>query len=310
MERKFGVKLYDSDLCNGENLDLMQSLGFNTIFLGRDALSLSFTQEITKRRMFWNIVEPIFLLDTEDTSNSAILADGKPAQDDWVNFACPTDKKHLEDVKKQIINDIAIYNPPGLSLDFLRFFQFWEMTDPNIDHNSLPQTCFCDRCKEQQKGFKSIGEWRMNLVSDTARMFVKTIRDAGSKAEIGIHYVPWTQDMFGGAIKDVIGQDITVLSKIGDYITPMIYHHMMHMKPSYVGEFLSDIYSHGCERVLPSIQVKQAYREDELPAKEFRKALEQAVQQPSEGVVMYKWEDLVTDQKRMEIVKQVLGEID
>lgn len=310
MERKIGAKLYDPSLCDDMNLDLMQELGFNTIFLGRDALVPSFTASLTKRGMFWNIVEPVFLLDEDDPNQLATLEDGRPAEDSWVRFSCPTDKEHLNQVRERIRRDIRDYNPPGLSLDFLRFFQFWEMTDPKATAESLPKSCFCDRCKDQQKHFNSVEDWRMYVITETARTLCSDIRDAVFGCTIGIHCVPWKQDMFDGAISKVIGQNFKVLSDIGDYLTPMIYHHMMHLQPSYVKEFLDDMYAQGCRHVLPSVQVREAYREEEMPSSEFREALELSLEKPSEGVVLYNWEELVSDRHRRDIVKEVLGELE
>ncbi len=309
MERRIGVKLYDPSLCDDENLDLIQGLGFNTVFLGRDALVPSFTAGMNKRGMFWNIVEPVFLMDDDDPSTLATLEDGRPAEDSWVRFACPSDADHLAKVRERIKGDIRDFDPPGLSLDFLRFFQFWEMTDPGSTLESLPRSCFCDRCRDRQKAYGSVGEWRVSVITETARALCEDIRQAGPGCRIGIHCVPWKRDMFDGAISKVIGQNFRVLSEIGDYLTPMIYHHMMHLSPSYVKDLLDDMYAQGCGNVLPSIQVRQAYREDEMGASEFRKALELSLEEPSQGVVLYKWEELVSDRHRMDIVREVLREI-
>ena len=61
MNRLYGVKLYDSRFCKSETVDLLQEAGFNTVYLGRDALVPAFTEELSARGLFWNIVEPVFL---------------------------------------------------------------------------------------------------------------------------------------------------------------------------------------------------------------------------------------------------------
>lgn len=306
MDRYYGVKLYDRAYCNGRNLDLMEECGFNTVFLGRGALDKAFTEELTRRGFFWNIVEPVFLLQPDEPYALATLGDGKPAHDDWVRFACPTDGEHLDSVRRRITDDIRTYDPPGVSLDFIRFFQFWETTGPHAMARELPQSCFCPRCTEQQKAFPTLGEWRRKLIGKTAADLCATARGEKRTVRIGIHCVPWTRNLFDGAIMDVIGQNFRVLSETGDYLTPMIYHHMMRMEPSYVGELLRDMESQGCAHVLPSIQVRQAYRTDEMGADEFGKALELSLEGRSEGVVLYKWEDLAGDECRIDIVKNTL----
>jgi len=305
MDRYYGVKLYDPLFCNSENLDRMQDCGFNTVFLGRGALSKPFTQELTRRGFFWNIVEPVFLLQPEEKV-SAVLEDGKPAEDSWVRFACPTDAARVAEVSKRITADIREFDPPGVSLDFIRFFQFWETTDPHTAPGSLPQSCFCPRCREQQKKYPTVSGWRQDVVTETARRLCAGVRAQKRSVRIGIHCVPWTQDMFDGAIRGVIGQNLSVLSEIGDYLTPMIYHHMMRLETSYVRTLMKDLESQGCDRVLPSVQVKEAYREEKMGPEEFREALGLSLQGRSQGVVLYKWEDLARDSVRLEIARNTL----
>ena len=307
MKRLYGVKLYDKSFCNSRNLDIMQSCGFNTVFLGRGALSREFTDMLSDRGFFWNIVEPVFLLQPEDETALATLQDGEKAESDWVRFACPTDAEHFESVRKRVIDDIDTYSPPGISLDFIRFFQFWETTEPDMDPGALPRSCFCPRCQRQMKVFKSTGDWRQNVIEQTDRSLCAEARVRKDDIRIGIHCVPWTSKMFDGAITDIIGQDFGVLSEVGDYLTPMVYHHMMKLSPSYVREFITEMAQQGCPEILPSIQVKEAYRKDEMSASEFEQALILALGGPSKGVVLYKWEDLVADNVRLDIVRKNLG---
>ena len=306
MERMYGVKLYDPQYCTKGNLDLMEQCGFNTVFLGRGALSKGFTEELTRRSFFWNIVEPVFLLDEDDPSPLATLKDGSPAESSWVRFACPTDENHLRHVRERIRDDISQYDPPGVSLDFIRFFQFWEITDPASDASALPASCFCERCTRQRRAFRSITHWRQGVIDQTAALLCSDIRTQKYGTKIGIHCVPWTRDMFDGAIEEIIGQNFNVLSDIGDYITPMIYHHMMRLDSSYVRTFMDDVTGRGCKNVLPSVQVRQAYREDEMGPDEFAAALHLALEAPSMGVVLYKWEDLASDERRLDIVRKEL----
>ena len=51
----------------------------------------------------------------------------------------------------------------------------------------------------------------------------------------------------------------------------------------------------------------EALSEDEIVELLERACLDLALQAPSEGVLIYKWEDLVDDPERMEIVKSMIG---
>ena len=54
-------------------------------------------------------------------------------------------------------------------------------------------------------------------------------------------------------------------------------------------------------------QVKEAYREEKMGPQEFGRALELALQGNSDGVVLYKWEDLAADSVKLEILKSTLS---
>lgn len=300
MDRLYGVKLYDSQFCRSETVDLLLEAGFNTVYLGRDALVPAFTEELSSRGLFWNIVEPVFL--AQEGEELATLEDGSPASDSWVRFVCPTDSEHLNRVRQRIASDIRTFDPPGISLDFLRFFQFWEMTSPTADPTSLPKSCFCPRCRAQ----RTLMDWRQNIVEQTALTLCSEIRQIKPETRIGIHCVPWTRDLYDGAIRNVIGQNFGNLAEIGDYLTPMVYHHMMHREPLYIKEFLADMAGQGVTEILPSVQVRKAYREEEMSAQEFGEALGYALESPSKGVLLYKWEDLVNDSERLDIVRSML----
>lgn len=307
MERMLGVKVYDSSFCTDRYLDSLQQVGFNTVFLGRGALNQTVADNLNRRGLFWNIVEPVFLVTEDEQCALATQINGSPAEDDWVRFACPTDSEHLDHVRKRIESDILQFNPPGVSLDFLRFFQFWEMTDPLADPRNLARTCYCERCKKQAKSFISESLWRRGLVTGTAIELSSLARSFKDNLRIGIHAVPWTRSLFDGAREEVIGQSFSSLSEVADYLTPMAYHHMMHMQPSYIKELISDMADEGCKHIVPSIQSKEAYRTDAMSASEFKEALKLALQNPSEGVLIYKWEDLCQDKERLEIVKEAIS---
>ena len=303
MNKLYGIKVYDPNFCSESYLDLMQDTGINTVFLGRSVLDEKLCENLTQRGLFWNIVEPVFLVTEDQNSPLATKSDGGPASDDWVRFACPTDKLHLSNVQSRIKDDIRKYNPPGVSLDFIRFFLFWEMTSPSADPRKLPRTCYCSRCKKEASGFPSEDLWRRSVITETAKNLSSLAKSEKPSVKIGIHAVPWTRSLFDGSRESVIGQDFSALSKYCDYLTPMAYHHMMHMDVSYIKDLLSDMADEGCRHIVPSIQSKEAYRTDVMDADEYKKALEFALGSGGEGVLIYKWEDLCADKKRLGITK-------
>lgn len=306
MQNLYGVKLYSPAFCDSRNLDAMEECGINAVFLGRDALTPSFCAELNKRGLFWNIVEPVFLLDEHETRPAATLGDGTAAVDDWVRFACPSDGTHMDGVRRRLVEDIRTYNPPGVSLDFLRFFQFWETTAPDADRAALPQSCFCDECRKRMQACADAAEWRRTVVTSTAGELSGIARETEKGIRVGIHCVPWKRDMYDDAIRDIIGQDFTALALVADYLTPMIYHFMMRRESAYVREFILDMAAQGCTEILPSVQARQVYRQDKMDAREFAAVIDAALPDPSRGVLIYRWEDLADDRQRLEILRSAL----
>ena len=301
MNKVLGVKVYDPGFCTESYLDLMQDTGINTVFLGRGALRETLCEELSQRGLFWNIVEPVFLITDDKTKILATTQDGNVASDDWVRFACPTDKEHLSRVQTRIKDDIRKFNPPGVSFDFIRFFQFWEMTMPSADPKKLPRTCYCSRCQKEAAKFAGEKEWRKSLITETAKNLASLAKEEKPEVRIGIHAVPWTRSLFDGSRESVIGQDFSALAPLCDYLTPMAYHHMMHMDTSYIKSLLSDMTDEGCRHIVMSIQSKEAYRTDAMDSEEYEKALKIALE--SDGVLIYKWEDLCADKKRLGMTK-------
>jgi hypothetical protein len=58
--------------------------------------------------------------------------------------------------------------------------------------------------------------------------------------------------------------------------------------------------------VLPSIQVAPAYREEALSAEEFEASLRAALEPPSAGVVLWKWDDIAADPAKAAVIRSVL----
>ena len=64
------------------------------------------------------------------------------------------------------------------------------------------------------------------------------------------------------------------------------------MAPAWINSVVKDIYDQTHSRILPSIQVKEAYLESTLSTEIFRKALEESLKPPSQGVIFWSWEKL------------------
>jgi hypothetical protein len=58
--------------------------------------------------------------------------------------------------------------------------------------------------------------------------------------------------------------------------------------------------------VLPSIQVASAYRQEALSPEEFEADLRAALEPPSAGVVLWKWDDIAADPAKADVIRKVL----
>jgi len=116
--------------------------------------------------------------------------------------------------------------------------------------------------------------------------------------------VPWRNNDFGGAIRNVIGQDFKQISKFVNYISPMCYSHMQGRPPDWINSIVRDIHQQSGSQVVPSIQVKEHYKSEPFTTLEFEKCLAQALRSPSQGVVFWSWEALEKDPHRKDIIKQ------
>jgi len=125
---------------------------------------------------------------------------------------------------------------------------------------------------------------------------------------INVHAVPWRQNDFNGAIKIVTGQDFAAISEHADFLSPMCYHHMVKRTPAWIDSVVKDI--HDCSqkncKLIPSIQVKEAYLTENLTSVVFEEALKAALNAPSRGVVFWNWQALANAPEKKQIVKTIV----
>jgi hypothetical protein len=88
----------------------------------------------------------------------------------------------------------------------------------------------------------------------------------------------------------------------------MTYAHMVKRSPSWVNSVVKDMDKVAGCRILPSIQVKEAYLSDILSVSEFRETLKEALKPPSSGVIFWSWEALEKDFPKKDLIRDVLQE--
>ncbi|NQU87916.1 MAG: hypothetical protein HQ541_19375 [Mariniphaga sp.] len=332
-----GVKIYNY----GEDLNGLfeewDQIGINTVFTSEELFTRKgFRSNAEKFKIKTFIITPVFFDSeflAENSEYYAVTDKGERAIDDWVEFVCPSRedyrKQKIESIKR-IVKDL---DPDGISIDFIRHFVFWEMVYPERTLSSLDNTCFDSIClnrfqletnfelpvtlnSEQEKAIwirenklDSWIDWKCGLITGMIEEIVSEVKKIKPDILINTHIVPWRENDFEGAIKNIAGQDIRRIEPIVDYLSPMTYVHMVKQDPEWVNSVVSDFYKQTNGNILPSIQVKEAYLNDTLTISEFEKTLRSALKPPSKGVVFWSWEQFDIDVEKKELVKMILNSL-
>ena len=314
----YGVKLYSVPKNLNTTIKLWHELGFNTLFIGQDCKTDSdFLEQLQHEGFFVNLIEPVFLADEKtDPKLLALTKDGSPAIDGWVRFVCPTNKEYLENFYKRFEKDSTL-NVNSLSLDFIRFFQFWEVitpSDSNTTPDTLKESCFCPRCQEEQKVFiesgkgKDIGDWRCSIINDITKSCREIMVKSGVTAQrnpklLGLHTVPWKKSTFNGALSKILGQNLATLSEYVNFFTPMTYHHMMKIDVNYIKTLVNDMETQVNKAqlaqkfsrnipIIPSVQLKNYYRDEKITLEENKETIETALKAGHGNLIYFQWTDI------------------
>lgn len=328
-----GVKVYEAAPPHDGLFREWRDLGINTAFVSEALLAdPDFRSRARAAGLTLFLIYPVFQ-DPEaiegEPGLAAVTASGVPARDEWVEFVCPTKGDDFLDRRAAHLRDlVARYDPEYVSLDFIRYFVFWERVAPDRAPESLPQTCFCPDCLasfERAAGVRIPAElattsgkadwilsthpadwadWKCDRIAGVVSRLARAAREARPSVKINIHAVPWRRDDFGGAVRSVAGQDLARLAPLVDLVSPMTYHHMVRRTPAWVHDVVADAADLAAGvPILPSIQVDRAYVEEDLPPAEFRAALEQALRPPSRGVVLWSWAALAGSPEKKDILR-------
>jgi hypothetical protein len=336
--QRIGVKIYAHDGDLDALFGAWGELGIDTAFASEAlAGNARFRARAAERGVDLFLIAPVFYDPkalAEDPTLVAITAEGAPARQEWVEFICPSHPDYRARRVGEIAEAVRRIRPNGLSLDFLRHFVFWEKVPIGAAHDSFPNTCFCDRCVgsfARRTGLVvpsgTLGnlrrtatwilaeheaawtEWKLDLVDSMAAELVAAARAAKPDLEIVLHAVPWRRHDYGGAILRIAGQDHERLAKRVDYLSPMAYAHMLRRPPRWIRSVVRTLAATTRARILPSIQVQEAYRPGEpLSAEEFRQDLREALKPPSAGVVLWSWDGLEKEPEKRSALRAVLAE--
>lgn len=329
-----GAKIYDYTGSFPALFRAWHETGINTAFVSPALQSNPEFRALAKKNgIATYIIFPVFF-DAEELARRpelyAVTDSGGRAEEEWVKFVCPTRPDYRNAKLEHLRKLVRETDPDGISLDFIRFFVFWEMVYPGRMLESLANTCFDASCLEDFKkttgvtvpatlaGTPAIArwilsnrlqewtEWKCGVIAGMVKTLVEEARKIKPGIKVNIHAVPWRSDDFGGAVKIVAGQDLARLAPFADFISPMCYHHMVKQTPAWVHAVVEDMERTTKAAILPSIQVKEAYLPGPESTEEFMAAMVESLKPPSRGVVFWNWAALAESPEKTEAVKAVL----
>ncbi len=333
-DKIIGVKIYEY---SGDITTLFSEwtqLGINTVFVSPSLDSVpSFREQAAKHQIKRFLIIPTFF-DPKALKNNpelyAITEKGTPAKEEWVEFVCPNNTEYRQKKIAYIENLIKELGPDGISIDFIRYFAFWEKIYPDRSSASLTNTCFDKTCldkfrndtgikiPESVHGTEQIAAWIIKNHGDewtnwkchTITSMVKEIADVARAVKpsikINLHAVPWRSNDYDGAIKNIIGQNLIDLAKYVDFISPMCYHHMVKRETTWIHDVTTDIFEQTNNQILPSIQVSKAYLQNDITVEEFKEAIKQSLKIPSAGVVFWNWDAIDESPGKKTIIKKLI----
>ncbi len=333
-ERIIGIKIYEHKGDMRQLFDSFAELGINTVFAS-EALcgDAGFRRQARERKMRVFVIEPIFF-DPDalkaDPDLFAITSKGERAKEDWVEFVCPTREEFRQRKITAVRDAIARLQPDGVSLDFIRYFVYWEMVHPDRKPETLPDTCYCPHCLAKFSADTGIKlpldvktaaqsaqwisrnqqgrwiQWKADVITSMVQNLVAAARQAKPGIRVNLHAVPWRSDDFGGAIQRVAAQDFKAVSQLTHFISPMCYTLMQHRDASWIRSVVQDIGGAASCPVLPSIQVRPEYPgDDPMSTDDFEEAVKSALASPSIGVVFWSWQHLAQEREKMAVLKKL-----
>ena len=326
-----GVKIYDPVPDTQALLREWAKLGVDTVFLSTTlAESGTFVPVARRAGLRTLVITPVFYNPGYLAAHPeayAIDGRGERARQDWVEFVCPSREDYRQQRTREALALLEKHHPDGLSLDFIRHFVFWEMMKPESRIDPLDTTCSCARCLARFEAETEVRlppeakaspaaaaawlfaghsdpwiRWRAGLITSWVREVVEGARRIAPGAWVGVHLVPWGEGDYDNGPLRVAGQDVEALGALVDYVSPMCYAHILYREPDWVGRVVRGLAPRVRVPIIPSIEVRESYRSDELTDAFFANALRAALEPPSRGVVFWSWPALAVESSKQEIL--------
>ncbi|HEY6102805.1 MAG TPA: hypothetical protein VI007_06220 [bacterium] len=263
----------------------------------------------------------------------AVDASGRVAQPvDWYIATCPTHEDYFADKLQQLETAVRELRSDGVFLGFTRFPGFWEQWLPQTSRGDWSEYCFCPRCVRlfgastgvrvpegpgelpgswiRAHAYAGYVEWKTDVITARLREIKNALRRIHPPVRIMLNTLPLGPADFGGAGREVFGQDWAKLREVVDLFEVMAYHQILGREVSWINRITREVKTAVDRPVLVTVQAKPFYlegmhagrgRSPVIPVEEFARALDAARDGGADGIVVFTWSDLL---------RQVLAEQD
>lgn len=283
------------------------------------------------------ITAPVFCDPDAVRKNPELLGVGhlgnpsKTPNVEWNSFVCPVRPAYRKQRMANIVDHVRELHPDGLSLDFIRYFVYWEGVKPDQSGDSIEKFCFCDSClrlmnselgfrfpanavTREQKAAWVLGThreewtaWKCEKITSMVRDTVAAARTVVPGLRISLHGVPWMERDYDGGRRVIAGQDLQKLAPFVDSFGPMAYFQMLHRPPEWVHDVAADYFRATGKAPLPSVQASGSNRNETIAADLFRRHVQAGLESPSAGINVFNWERLSRDPEKLDVLHQALA---
>lgn len=318
-------------------VEQLRAAGVQAVFCRTDALFTDaavgrnireFRKLLADARIQFFITAPVFCDPEAIKKDPGLMGFGslgnpsKAEGADWLVFVCPARQDYRKAKIAAITRQLRELQPDGLSLDFIRYYIYWEKVGPDRTGDSLEKFCFCDHClrlmttelglrfpaelkTRQAKAAWVLAnhrdkwtEWKCETVTSMVRDTVAAAHQAIPGLRISLHGVPWLENEYDNGRRVVAGQDLKRLAPYVDVFGPMCYFQMLQRSPEWVHAVAADYQRLTGRAVLPSVQAVE-----DLDA--FGRHLRAGLEPPSAGVNIFDWGRLRRNPEMVRILRQI-----
>jgi hypothetical protein len=333
-----GAKVYRPVRASGELVQFAKLLGVNTVFVGDElAHSQPFREACRRAGLKYFLIIRTFNdpeAAQQDPTLVSIDREGRPARRGDDVMICPSRADFRQAKLRRIKAALEELKPDGVTLDYFRYFIYWEAVDPQKGPGDFPAFCFDRAClrdfiasgganlhnavvADSREGNRPLVdqiwrehreawyEWRVHRLERNAQEMTGFIRKEFPGLPIVLHAVPWTRDEFSGAREKIVGQDFRLLAPYFDYVSPMAYSALTHRGPGWVENLNRSLLSEvPASKLLPSIEVGPDGPEfPPMPPAHYESDLNAALASKT-GVVLYHLELLLNDSEKQTITRR------